>query len=198
MEDHRRTEGEPFPGAEFLLGDDPMQVMDRLIETGAFHLEERAEHFLLKSGLLLFPERYAARVFARVAYEAMSYRGDPPLTEWLNFCLDKAGGELLREQFDEQARHVPIASSLDREYYEQVSEATGYELELARLVCLTGNRFDDDRREAGHACVVKGESVNRDVAEGNGPPEGVKELLTSATRTFLLVLAGSHGEGGNA
>lgn len=188
MEETQRARSGLFPGADVLHAQTPQEVIRRLLATGSFGLEGRAERYLRETGYLLFPERFAARVLARVAFEAMSYAGAPLLGEWLDNCIEMAARDLCNEQFAEEALHLPVPRSADAEYYEQVSEATGFELELTRLVCLTVNHLPEEARRAWHSVVVRGKSINRYVAEGNGPPEHVQKLLGDTSRSILLVL----------
>ncbi len=181
---------------EILRGSDPMETVERLSESDPFNLAERARHRARELGLILDPERLEARAMARVAFAALAYRGELAFEEWVTACVDQTLQELLSEQAEEERQQVPIAQSLDGEFYKRFASIVQIPAQHGRLACLVMNRMPIEDRKTFFGIVIEGKSVNRWVAEGNGPPERVVECLQRIGRTVLAALNGRKGEGG--
>ena len=67
---------------------------------------------------------------------------------------------------------------------------TALDVGRSRLACCVLNNLPEETRKAFHAYAMEGKTVNRYVAEGNGPPERMKRLLRSAAANVLFVLEG--------
>jgi hypothetical protein len=162
---------------EILRGTDPLETLDRLIESDPFQIESRACTRLRNLGLFLDPERLGLRAVARVAYAALAYRGEPVLDAWLDACIDLAVDDLLREQLEEEEERVPLAKSADKEFYSKLARIAGVPGQHGRRVCVVMNAMAVEDRRTFFAIVVEGKSVHRWVAEGYGPPAKVQESL---------------------
>jgi len=178
-----------YPGDEVLGGESPAEVLERLVDGDPLHVEDRCRLRLRQKDYLLPLERLVDRAMARAAYAAVEYAGEPPLGEWLSKCIERAERDLLDEQYDEEVRRVPPSLSADRSFYEELAKSTKIELALCRSLCLAVNSLDSEHRSVLCAVTLHGKSLRRYVAEGNGPPARVSQLLREALVDVLATLS---------
>ena len=178
-----------FPAAELLRGDSPQQVLERLTKGDPLELGARLPDRLEEQGYLIFPVRVIDLLFAHIAYGSMDYEGDPPLEVFLQRCIDKAVASYLTLESEDERKGAPIDFDGDP-YYVLISEMLGVERDLSRLVLLHYNHLPLPTRRTFHSIMIVQKSMNRWVAEGNGPPERIRDQLEYALE-FLSSLGGT-------
>ena len=131
--------------------------------------------------MLVDPKRLILRTLARVARASVAYQGVPPLDTWLQACIDRSIDELIREDFEEERRGIPVQKPFDARYW-KFADFLGIEMSLARRMCNVFNYMEDDMRHVVFAVAIQGKTINRHVAEGHGPPQRVQALLDEGLR----------------
>ena len=61
---------------------------------------------------------------------------------------------------------------------------------LTRSVCIVFNDMRDELRKVFYHLVFRGKTLNRFVAEGNGPPDKALRLINEAVRTMAKPFEG--------
>lgn len=182
---HRGKTPARFPGSEFLSGASTRDVLVKIVEGDPLEIGELALERLRERALMLDTYRVTLRAMARTARAAMSYRGTPDLTTWLRSRIDESIDDAILEDREEERLALPAAEGGDARYA-FLSEALGVEPGLARRMCVIFNDLPDEQRRAFCSIVMEGKSLNRHVAEGNGPPSKVRELLVEVLRKLSL------------
>lgn len=187
--DEERVKKDPsnYAGHEILSLGSARAILARLIDGDPFEIEARCIERLGALALLLDVRRVHLRTIARVAHAAPRYRGDPPLAQWLAGIVDASAKELVGEDREEARSEVPTNESWDPRYA-FLSEAMGIEPTQARRACIAFNVLPIDVRRAYYAVVVEGRTINRYVAEGNGPPDRVRLLLSTAINAIRAAI----------
>lgn len=173
-----------FPGSEWLVASRPRDVLQRLLDGDPLRLGIRTERALSDHGVYLARERFKLRAIARVAFDAMRYRGEPALDAWLEARIDKAMHELLDEQRDEESRGLPVGASEDADYYAAFASAIGIEPELARLTCVALNRQPPRARRIFKSLVIDKQTPAACSALGLGAPA---DVIAEFRRTVIEV-----------
>lgn len=171
------------PGRDVLGSGKPRDVLLRLMDGDPLEIGPRCQERLQTECRLVDLSRLVLRAYARIAYAAPKYRGEPPLTQWLQERIDQCVAELMREDREEERSGIPAEEPWDARYA-WVAETLGLEPELARRACIAFNDLPRDVRQAYFAISVEHKSLNRWVAEGNGPPDEVREKLARAFRAL--------------
>lgn len=186
-----------FPGGEILRGKSPREILARLVDGDPLEIEARCRERIEALAYLVDLPRTYLRAVARVAHAAVRWRGEPPLSEWLQERIDFSIGELVDEDREEELGGVPPVES-GHSRYAFVSEVLGIEPALGRLACLAFNNLPERVRCSFNAVAVLGMTVNRRVAQGYGPPERVKaeiELaMTAISKAIGRPLGGAGGD----
>lgn len=172
-----------YPGRAILGSPSSRVVLERLIDGDPLELEARCRERMFAQAYFIDPKRLLLRVVARVAYHAPRYRGEPRLDDWLISCIDESLGDLVDEDREAEASNLPPTAPWDPRYA-FISEILGVEPALARRACLNFNMLPIETRRAFFAIAVEGKSIHRYVAEGNGPPQLVRERLDAALRAL--------------
>ena len=102
----------------------------------------------------------------------------------------------MEEDREAERAGQPLDGGQDPRYI-FLSEALGVEASLARRVAVVFNDLPPAQRRVFYAVVVQGKSLNRHVAEGNGPPDRVREDLKSALLALSLLQDPGEGRGGS-
>jgi DNA-directed RNA polymerase specialized sigma24 family protein len=169
-----------------LHGSSPLEILRRIEPGDPLGIADRVRLRLRATGYFLDPARLKARAMARAAYSAVSYRGKPPLGEFIESCIDRAMYELVSEQYAEERNSVPPSHSVDARYYGAIAESTGVELALSRLICLTLNRLPADQRRAFRAVTLERKRVPEVAAAEGISLETFQERLAEAMRAVEL------------
>lgn len=188
---HRDSSGgerERFPGDEWLVGDSPRQVLERLVDQDPLHFEDHCRLFLRQEGYVLGLERLVLRSMARVAMEAMSYQGKPALSEWLRGRVRVAADELLREQWAEEYRDLPPMESEDRDLFLEFAEVTGIEPGLSRLACAELNQLPRRMRLAFVDVYLEGQPMKEWAEDHDCPLDEAGDLITQAINRISITL----------
>jgi hypothetical protein len=172
-----------YPGREVLGSGKPRVVLARLMDGDPLEIGPRCQERLQTECWLVDLSRLVLRAYARIAYAAPRYRGRPPLDDWLRSRIDQSVVELVREDREEERTGIPAEEPWDPRYA-WVSETLGLEPELARRACIAFNDLPRDVRQTYFAISVEQKSLNRWIAEGNGPPDQVREKLERAFRAL--------------
>jgi len=178
-----------YPGHEFLAFDSPREALRQITEDDPLDIAQACDSRLEERCLLLDEYRLTVRSMARIAYRAPSYLGKPALTPWMGAIIDKAIDELLVEDREEERDGVPPTEPWDNRY-SFLGEVLGIEMGLTRSVCIVYNDMSDEFRKVFYNLVFRGKTLNRFVAEGNGPPDKVMRLLHEAMRTMAKPFKG--------
>lgn len=188
-----------FSGIELLRGRSARDVLKRLIQGDPLELGPRCRDRIEIEGLLLDPSRLHLRAVARVARAARTYHGESELNGWILGWIDVSIRELLEEDREEERAGVLTSRAQDPRYA-FVAETLGIEAPLARRACIAFNRLPREVRSAYYAVLILGKTVNRYVAEGNGPPEMVKARIEVAVQAVSNAIGrpfGGRGESGD-
>jgi hypothetical protein len=181
-----------FPGSEILHQPSVKEVLRKILEGDPLGIAERCSWRLKERAVLLDASRLTLRAMARTAYRSSSYHGDPPLADWLTQRIDESIRDLVIENRESEQAEIPIGDDPERRFA-FLTETIGVSASIARRVCVVFNDLSDDRRNAFWAMVIEGQSLNRYVAEGHGPPAKAKEDLKQAFLALSL-LSGTQGE----
>ena len=181
---------------EVLRGRSPREILARLVEGDPLEIEARCRERIETLALLVDLQRLHLRTAARVAHAAPSWRGEPPISEWLADRIEVSMRELIREDFEAERSGIPPEKPWDPRYA-FVSEALGVEPALARRACVAFNKLPLEVRCVYFAVAVQGKTVNRHVAEGHGPPEKARAQLKMAVQAISKAIGRPlGGEGG--
>jgi hypothetical protein len=157
-----------FPGSEWLRGERPSEILNRLVEGDPLELAPRVAKELAAGGWFVEPQRAWLRAAARTAYRAIGYRGSPPLDPWLADIVRRAVRELVEEQDMEELRGDPPETSVDAAWYEAIEGTAGLEPGFGRLACVVVNRQGRSDRIAFRKVVLERASIEDCVAAGLG------------------------------
>lgn len=182
----RRDARPEFPGSELLVGSSPREIAARITPGDPLGFAGRCEARLRERALLVAPNRLLPRALARTARAAMSYRGTPPLANWLSARVDQAIEDCLLEDREDEHAHRPATDPRDSRYA-FVAEVWGVPPAVARAACIVFNDLPSVVRRAWWALTVEGKSINRYVAEGHGPPQRVEARVKRAIQAMSLL-----------
>ena len=126
-------------GAALLHGDSPRLLLDRIADGDPLGLLERTNQRLSFQALLMDWHRATRRAMTYVAYLAARdrYRGNPPLSEFLDRGIDVAIESLIEEDWSADRRNDPIDPENDP--YGSISLAADVDPAHARRVTLEFN-----------------------------------------------------------
>ncbi|MBI5433966.1 MAG: hypothetical protein HZA52_14135 [Planctomycetes bacterium] len=182
--EQRREGGEEYPGARWLRGESPREILDKLLAARALEIESRVAARLDSRAVLLDPERTYLRVLAHTARKAFFYRGDPPLGAFLEACIDRGIDDLVDEDVEAERSGAKLDAADTR--YQLIAQSLGIDAWKARRVCVVLNTSHDELRHAVFALLVQRKTLHRYVAEGHGPPQRVRELVREGLRRLSL------------
>ncbi len=168
-----------FPGAEHLVARSASALLDHLSDGDPLDLGPRLVDRMVDQAICVDGQRLIEMVIARVAHDAMSYEGDPPLDEFLTRCIDKAIDFFLIREAEEDEQGLPPEDPEDP-YYDFFSQVLGVELSMARRMSVHFHYLPLATRRTFQAIFIDQVTVNRWVAAGNGPPERVTLQLKYA------------------
>ena len=156
---------------------DPRELMDRLIEEDPFELRSRCSRCSRARAVILSPERLVLQTMARVAVKAGGFAGEEPFGEWLERIVKDCIEDLLDEQREEERRGLPVADSPDSAFYAALAEVLECPVCDARMACVSLNSMSDAHREAFHAVIVQGNSLEEWARKCGVPQKRVRALL---------------------
>lgn len=146
-------------------------------------IEARCRERMETEAYLIDLTRLHLRAVARIARAASTWNGTTTLEEFLVERIDVSMQELIQE--DREAELSGIPSSEDESARHLFLEETlGIPAAMARRACVAFNYLPPRARRAYFAVLVQGKTLNRYVAEGNGPPEQVKADIELAVRSI--------------
>lgn len=173
-----------FPGADLLVGTDPLAVMRRISEGDPLDLIGRAERRLRQRAFFIALQRLLDRLVAHVGLASMRYEGQPPLGVWIDELIDRSIADLICEDAGDERRGIAPTTPWDPDYA-MMSELTGAEPARARAMCVAFNYLPEEVRRTVFAVLVEGKTLNRWVAEGHGPPARSREMYQRGIETLL-------------
>jgi hypothetical protein len=168
-----------FPGSRLLVARSASILLDRLADGDPLELGPRLVDRMVDQAICVDGQRLIDMVVARVAHDAMGYEGEPSLDEFLNACIDKAIDAFLIREAEAESAGAPLEIPEDP-YHVFFSQVLGVELPMARKISIHFHYLPLATRRAFQAIFVDQMSINRWVAEGNGPPERVMAQLKYA------------------
>ncbi len=172
-----------YPGHEVLGLGSSRAILARLVDGDPFEIGPRCVERMREEAFLVSLQRVHLRAVARTAYAAVHYRGTPPLAQWLRERIDESVREILAED-REAERDGSVVAEAPEPLHAHVAAALGVEASLGRRACNAFNRLPAPVRHAFFAVVIERKSVNRYVAEGNGPPSQVNAYLREASEAI--------------
>lgn len=131
----------------------PREILTRLNEGRSLRLSAACRKRLAERAILLDPARLEARAMACVAHRAARYRGQRPLSAWVERRIDEAIDALLQEDWEESRSGALPCEPRDPRY-SRIAEALGTSTLEARRVCTLVNGLDEEVRRALYAVVV--------------------------------------------
>lgn len=177
---HRRDGGEEFPGARWLRGESPSEILERLLEADELELGARVASRLESRAMLLDPERTFLRTLAHTARKAVFYRGEPPLEEFLEACIDRGIDDLVEEDIEAERVQAPVDG--DEARFRSVCETLGAEPQNARRICVVLNTQYDELRHAAYAVLVQRKTIDAHATASGRSRERVRELVREGLR----------------
>lgn len=179
-----------------LRGSSSREILERLIDGDPLELEARCEQRMELCGYLLDLGRLHLRAVARIARAASQWNGHVKLDDFLLERIDYSMEELIQEDREAELSGIPCADE-ENGRYAFLAETLGIPHAMARRACVAFNYLPTRVRCAYFAIMVLGKSINRHVAEGNGPPDRVKADVERAVRTISEAIGRgpSRGEG---
>jgi hypothetical protein len=162
-------------------------------------LPARCAGYLAREGLLFAPERLSDRLLALVAVRGSFWEPSESLESLLKRCLSDAAVQLLQEDQQDEALHLP-ADPEGWGDYALAGELFGVVAPFQRLVLLRFNRLPRAKRQALFQWVARGQAPNAatpgaasPLASQSGHPERpnseVRLTLDEARRMLKKVLA---------
>jgi hypothetical protein len=156
-----------------LAGSRASDVLRRLIAGDPLDLRRRVADALERRALVLDAERVFLRALACTARQAERYRGDPPLSAWLERRVDEALQQLVLE--DQDAANEEPGSALDA----NLCRPLGIEPRTAGRILYAFNSRPLAERRAFRDAVIVGRGL-----EGLG-----SEALPAARRARATLVA---------
>jgi hypothetical protein len=173
-----------FPGQEILAGASPKEILARIVEGDPLDVYLLSQDRMTERAFMLDGHRLTLRSMARIAYHGKLYRGEPPLDLWISERIDEAIKDLVSEDRADEMRRIP-ADGPEDDRYSFLAELIDAPIDVARTICVRFNNLREKERKAFYAIYVLGKSFNRYVAEGNGPPSHLRQLLRTAAEAFV-------------
>ncbi len=163
----------------------PREVLARLVDGDPLGLRTAVAEGLRRGAFLMDADRLHLRVLARCARAAPSYRGRPPLSEWLAQLVDDSLLDVLREDAEEErAGSTPDAERLAA--YRELARPLGFEPAAMRAACVVFNALHEGERKAFFSLVIDGHSLD-DAARDS--KRSATELARAARTAFDALLA---------
>jgi DNA-directed RNA polymerase specialized sigma24 family protein len=174
-----------------LGGMGPREVLARLLQGDPLELRRVVAARLAAGAYLFDADRVHLRALAHCARRAVRYRGNPPLAPWLVLQVDQALADLLREDLQAERRGA-VLEEPESAVLSDLARPLGLDPATMRRVCLTHNLLPDAERQAFHALVIAGKSLEQVALEQGA--SGV-EIARRARRGLeaVLIAAGAHG-----
>jgi len=179
----RKRGKDSFLGHEILAGAKPREILARIVKDDPLHVYVISQDRLTYRAFLLDGHRLTLRAMARIAYHAHLYRGEPPLKEWIFQRIDEAIDDLVREDHADEMRRIPPEDDED-DRYSFLADSIDSTLAIARTICVRFNNLHEAERQPFHNIYVQGKTFNRYIAEGQGPPDHLRQLLRTAAEAF--------------
>ncbi len=174
-----------YPAAELLRGMSSDAILVRLMDGDPLGIRQRCAERVRERCHLVFFDSLTLRTAARIAHAGVRYRGQVPFDRWVRDRIDEAIQDLLEEEHEAERSGVPASEPWET-HYVFISELLGVEPGMTRRGCIRFNNLEHPVREVFFALCVDAITLNRYVAEGNGPPERVKGLLRQAYRALSM------------
>ena len=177
--------GSRFPGHQHLAGGTPEELVERLVRTDPFDLRVACRRELTDRALLLDEARLFMRSTARMALEARTYAGHPPLVVWVDQIVEASIRALLREDRESSERGLLPDSAWDPAS-QGLLEVLPIEPSMARSVCVVFNALHVQDRRIFQALVLAGQSLDDCSARTGLPPQ---HLRASVRETLARLCA---------
>ena len=163
-----------------LAATNPQEVLRRLVDHDALHLQAAVQPRLNARALILDPERVFVRTAARVAYRAVTEAEPSPgkVAEWFARRLDEAIDDCLRQDGQRAARDEYSAEIFDQHAQFHWTFMVPAREVLRAAVAFNGLPFES--RRSFFALLIERRSVDDCVAEGLGPRERLRERVLAA------------------
>jgi hypothetical protein len=164
-----------------------------LLDGDPLDLELRCERRRDELAYLMSRDRLLVKSAARCAHAGFSYRGEPPLKQWITDCIDLAVRDILTEDESAVRKNLPVERPT---FYEMLSEAVGFTPTVSRAAHVAFNELDTGPRAAYFALSVQGRTLEEYTAAGGGSPETIRRDLSKALETLIGFLPSSReGDG---
>lgn len=147
-------DGRPAP----LRGRSAREVLARLCDGDPLELGPRCSARIDERALLLDPGRLTNRAAARIAYDALRWRGAPPLAAFLTRAIDRAMGELVEEEA-ESAFHGLADAERALAHYGFLADLLGLEPSITGRACAAFNALPQVERETFWAVCLRRERI---------------------------------------
>jgi hypothetical protein len=155
----------------------------RLCDGDPLEIGPRSEARLEECAFLLDPRLVLNRSLARVAYDSMRWRGDPPLAQFLERSIDRAMKDLVEEEA-ESALHCVGEDEGGRGQSRFLSDLLGLDPSLTRRACAVFNALGRAERTLWWSVCVREERI-RDVALRTAVSEDYVRRMLSGTFELL-------------
>ena len=179
-----------YPGKDILGGRSPREILRKIGDGDPLEIGARCLEHVPKLAVLVDFRRVMIRTMARAAHAAPRYRGEPPLDEWLRKMIEISVKDLIQEDVNEENAGIPPSQPWDPRFA-FISETFGVEPAAARRAAIAFNVLPAEVRKTFFAIAVDKKTVNRYVAEGNGPPDKVRAYIRQA----IDAISGHLGDG---
>jgi hypothetical protein len=170
------------------------EALRAMLESDPLRLAPRIVGRIASRALYLDPKRAAIRLAARVAFELELHDGSTTIDAWLDELAETSLRELLEEQVIEESNGTASAHSKDAEWYRTLAHATGMDVELVRLVCITLNRLESTHRRAFRALAVERQSLDACARTGLGTRPELERWFSEAGHAIALALIDRYGQ----
>lgn len=168
-----------YAGALFLSSGDSEAVLNRIVDGDPLGIQERCSAWTRKRFYLIDFERMMMRTMAMIAHTGRKYRGQVPFNDWVFERIDASADQLMEEEVEQERTGAPVSQPYSA-HYEVVANIMGMTPEDTRPGCIRFNQLPLPPRRAFFDMCIDGLSLNRFVAEGNGPPKRAKAHLKRA------------------
>ena len=172
-----------FPGSKYLTGATSTEILERLYHDDPLDIGTRCAHRLRRRAILIDPWRVFPVAVARMAHDALTYDGAPPIEVFADQCIDRAVRIVLDRDAADEERGIPPDDEGDL-FVDHLSMTLNIERPLVRPAMLYFHTLPNSIRQAFKAMFMDGKTIVQWSREGHGSILHIKDQITYAIETI--------------
>ena len=161
------------------------EILRNLIEGDPLQTYAYSWAFICENAVLVEPERLFLRVSARMSVRARTYRGQPPLLDWMSEIQESSIKDLMEEDLDAERRGLGIDSENLPGFRALVPKESTIEDDSTRRATVVFNHFTEAAREPFFRVMVQGYSAEEYAEESGLSLDAVVESLSKTTEALV-------------